>query len=82
MIDLNSIVVAGTVGVVGYLLKESIQTLIVKLIQTMAKIQLLESKITEIVSTMGDVQKLRGDVNFAFQKIKDLEKEINEQQRQ
>ncbi len=79
-VDINTLIIAGAIGLVGWGLRgvagaliESIKQLITHLIQTVAKVQLLENKLTELIQAVGDVQKIRYDLNNYYDRLKKLE---------
>lgn len=63
----------GVVALVGWGLKSVIVKLITTLIANMAKVELLDAKLTELIAAVGDVQKLRADQNALFARVKTIE---------
>lgn len=77
----QSIVIVG-VGLamrgIAWALIEAIKTLVTRLIETIAKVELIDAKMGKIVDTVGDVEKMRRDINEYYRQLKELKKELEE----
>ncbi len=78
-LSLNTLVISAVIALVGWGLKgvmvflgETCKKLIEALWKTMAKVEVLDSKITDLIQTVGDVQKMKGDVNGLYTELKAL----------
>lgn len=76
--SLNTIIISGVVALVGWGLKgaawalgETCKRLIEKLIQTITKVEVLESKINDVLAMRADVDKLKYDVNNLYAKLRE-----------
>jgi len=79
-ISLSTLVLSAVVCLVGWGLKavawaiiESIKTLVTTLVSTIAKVEILDSKMSELTHAVGDIQKMRTDVNEYYKRLKILE---------
>lgn len=79
-LSLNTLIISGVVILVGWGLKgamwalgEACKNLVTTLISTMAKVELLDSKVTELINAVGDVHKIRHDLNGFYSRLKELE---------
>ena len=60
---LDTLIVAGTIALAAWALKETVKTLINTLIKTMAKVDMLDNKLNELNHAANEVPRLRSDVN-------------------
>jgi len=77
------LIIVGTaiVSLVGWGLKEVIKSLIVKLVQTMAKMEMLDRKFESFNHAANEVPRLRSDVNEHHAQIKKINEALNSQGR-
>lgn len=79
-ISLNTLFISGVVAITGLALRGAVwglaeicKTLIVKLIETMSRVDLLDQKFKDLLEVIGDVQKIRYDLNGFYSRLKKLE---------
>lgn len=79
-LSLNTLVVSGVIALVGlglravaWALIEAGKALINKLVETIAKVEILTKQMDELTRAVGDVQKMRTDVNAYYERLKQLE---------
>jgi hypothetical protein len=77
-ISVSTMIISFVIMAVGWGAKEIAKSLIKHLIETAAKVQLLESKIGEVLNLANSIPKIQKDLNIAFQKIEDLETEVRQ----
>jgi len=82
-LSLNTLVVSGAVALVGYGLRVVVLTLVAaikgltaKLVETIAKVEILDSKMSQLTHAVGDFQKSKTDINEYFNRLRKLEKEF------
>lgn len=82
-ISLNTIFLSAVVVFVGWSLKavawaliESIKALITKLVETIARVEVLDEKMTQLTQAVGDVQKIRTDLNGLYSRLKKVEEKF------
>lgn len=85
-ISLSTILITVAIAVGGWLLRETgkaivkvITKLIETLLQTMADVKTLDSKLKDLINAVGDVQKIRNDLNQYYKRLKTLEDEFENQ---
>lgn len=71
---------SAVVALVGYGLKavawaliEAMQALVKKLVETISRVEILDSKMDVLTQAVGDVQKIRTDLNSFYARLKKLE---------
>ncbi len=79
-LSLSTLIISTVVALVGWglkgvgaLLMDAIKNLITKLIETIAKVELLDAKLSDVIKTVGDVEKMRDDINAYYKRLKELE---------
>jgi hypothetical protein len=83
-LSLNTIIISIVVGIVCWILKESIKNLISVLIKTLARVEQLDSRLNEVLSLINDIPKIKLDINNSFSRIKKIEtfiESINHEQK-
>lgn len=72
---LSGVVALCALGLRGAIwgLAEVCKALIVKLIETMSRVDLLDQKFKDLLEVIGDVQKIRYDLNGFYSRLKKLE---------
>lgn len=78
-LDVNTLILAGVVGAVGWGLKELAKSLITHLVKTEARMAVLDEKMGDVIKAIGDVQKIRTDLNAFYTRLKVLEAKIVDQ---
>lgn len=79
-LSLNTLIVSGVIATVGLLLRAGLwalieggKALVNKLVETIAKVEILTKQMDELTKAVGDVQKMRTDVNGYYERLKKLE---------
>lgn len=79
-LSLNTLIISIVVGIAGFALKgalwavgEICKRLIEKLIETISRVEVLDTKMTDLITAVGDVQKIRTDLNGFYARLKELE---------
>lgn len=82
-VSINSILITGAIAVAGYLLRGgakllvlAIETLVKKLVETIAKVETLDANIKHIFEVLATVEKNKNDLNEYFKRLKNLEDEF------
>lgn len=85
-LSLNTLIITVVILISGYLVKgaawmlvEGMKTLVKKLVETIAKVEVLSSKMDTLTQAVGDVQKIRSDLNAYFERLKLVEKKFREE---
>jgi hypothetical protein len=81
---ISTMIVSAVVALVGWFLKggisllvDAIKALIAKLTETIARVEVLDSKLGVVTEAIGDVQKIRYDVNGLYRRLEVAEEKIN-----
>ena len=79
-LSLNTVIISGVVAIVGWLLKgamwalgEICKQLILKLVETISKVEAFDKDLKKVVEAVGAVQKIRTDLNGFYDRLKELE---------
>ena len=87
-LSLNTLIVSGVILISGYVIKgaawlliEGMKTLIKKLVETIGKVEVLNSKMDTLTQAVGDVQKIRSDLNSYYERLKQVELKFKEEKR-
>ena len=79
-LSLNTLIMSAVILIAGWLLKaaawaviESIKALVTKLVETIAKVEILDAKMSELTRAVGEHQKLKTDVDQFFKRLRNLE---------
>lgn len=86
-ISISTVIVSVVVGVVGWSLKavahaaietfkEIAKKLLEKMVETIARVEVLDAKLDRLVDAVGDHEKLRSDINQYYRQLKDLRTEF------
>lgn len=84
-LSLNTLIISLVIFIVGLMVKatswaliEAIKSLVTKLVETVARVEVLDEKLKDILKTIGDVDRLRQDLTNGFKRIKKLEDELED----
>jgi hypothetical protein len=84
-LSLNTLIISGVVALVGYALKgamwalgEICKNLISTLVNTIAKVELLDAKVSQVIEAVGDVHKIRSDLNGFYSRLKSIEEKLGD----
>jgi len=69
----STAVISGTIAFVGWGAKKLIVELVTYLVRTIAKVELLNERLTQMIEIVDGVPKLKSDLNRLYSRIKDLE---------
>jgi hypothetical protein len=82
-LSLNTLIVSGVVAMVGWSLRgltwmfvEAVQKLIKTLIETIARVEVLNAKMDVLTKAVGDVQRIRDDLNGFYDRLRKIEAEF------
>ena len=75
-IGLSTILIGFLIAAVGWGLKETAKSLILTLVKTIAKVEMLDAKLLEIVKAMAMFPKMQQDLNEYYARLKKIESEL------
>ena len=83
-VSASTLIISAVIAGVGWVLKGAAkllvnagEALVKKLVETISKVETLDSKINQVVQTIGNVEKTRTDLNEYYKRLKALESEVD-----
>lgn len=82
-VSMNTLIISAVVAGVGYALKGAAKMLgtvcrelILKLVETISKVEAMDRDLKKVIEAVGDVQKIRTDLNGFYSRLKEVEDKL------
>ena len=72
-VSVSTMLISAVIALVGWGLKKTATALVVKIVELIIKLTLVDGKMAEITSAVAEVPRIKADVNEYYRRLKKLE---------